>query len=228
MRNNRILVPIISATLFTASAATLAQGAAGSPQGGSAASSAAASSDNAAPSMEKLRQAAQNLRESIQAMAQKQAGPDRDRAIDQAHEALLETQSAMIALPPDMRGSGAIPEIDRTPPSQRRGSAAASDTEYQASVRQLMQAADNLRQSIQAMAQQPAGERRNRAMEQARQALWDSQQAMVAAYDPSSARASRMMGAQGSGGSGQGAARAGSGASDGSMASAQRMRPDRN
>ncbi|TFY99900.1 hypothetical protein [Ramlibacter rhizophilus] len=207
-----LITSACTAALMATSAAALAQGSSSTPAA-SAASPAATAGDTSGQAMEKLRAAAQHLRESVQAMAQKQPGPDRDRAIDQAHDALLETQRAMVALPPDMRGSGRMPDIEASPPSQRRGTASVSDADYQRSVTQLMRAADSLRQSVQQMAQQPAGERRNRAMEQARQALWDTQQAMVAAYDPGSA--SRAMGAQGANAS---AAAAGG----------QRMRPDRN
>jgi sporulation protein YlmC with PRC-barrel domain len=43
----------------------------------------------------------------------------------------------------------------------------------------LFQAAQRLRESVQSMAQQPAGDRRNQAMAQAREALLHTQQAMV-------------------------------------------------
>ena len=43
----------------------------------------------------------------------------------------------------------------------------------------LQQAAQKLRDAVQAMAQQPAGPQRNEAMKQANQALFDTQQAMV-------------------------------------------------
>lgn len=214
MRNRIFIIPIVSASLLSATAA-MAQGS--STAGSTSPAASTAAPRDHAPAMDKLQKAAQHLRESIQAMAQKRPGGERDRAIDQAHEALLETHAAMVALPPDLRGSGALPEPDRTRPSQRRGATAASDADYERSVAQLMRASDSLRQSIQAMAQQPAGQRRNQAMEQARQALWDSQQAMVAAYDPSAARAARTMGAQ-----------ARSAGGDSQQAAAQRMRTDRN
>jgi hypothetical protein len=53
--------------------------------------------------MDRLRGAAQKLREAVQAMAQQPEGPRRNRAIEEAHDALLETQRAMIALPPELR-----------------------------------------------------------------------------------------------------------------------------
>jgi hypothetical protein len=144
-------------------------------------------------SMEKLKQSAQRLRESIQTMAQKKPGPDRDRAIAEAHEALLETQRAMVALPPELRGTATVRTAD-----------------YDKSVRKLMKAADSLRESIQAMAQQPPGERRNRAIDQARQALWDTQSAMLSAYAPGSAGA-QTMGAAGQSTAGNAQANAGAG-----------------
>lgn len=137
-----------------------------------------------AQGVEKLQKSAQRLRESIQAMAQKQPGADRDRAIEKAHDALFETQRAMAALSPEARagvsGSGA-------------GSGSGSGASYDQSVQKLMSAADSLRDSIIAISQQPAGQARDRAVEQAQQALWDTRLALVSAYDPGSA--SRVMGA---------------------------------
>lgn len=118
-------------------------------------------------SMQGLQEAADRLRQSIQALAQKPPGPDRERAIEEAHDALLRTQQAMMALPPELRSTGTV-----------------STASYDQSVKKLMKSADSLRQSIQEMAQQPAGERRNRAIQQAHRALWDTQAAMVAAYQP--------------------------------------------
>ena len=123
--------------------------------------------------MQELQRSAQRLRESIQALAQQQPGPERDQAIDKAREALLETQQAMVALPPELRTSGVV-----------------STEDYDDSVKKLMRSADSLRFSIQEMAQQPAGERRNRAIRQANQALWDTQVAMASAYQPQATRAS--------------------------------------
>lgn len=123
-------------------------------------------------SMQKLQQSAQQLRESIQALAQKKPGPDRDRALANAHEALLETQRAMVALPPELRSTSA-----------------SSSADYDESVTRLMKSADSLRHSIQEMAQQPAGERRDRAIAEAHKALRDTQAAMVSAYQPGSREA---------------------------------------
>lgn len=54
-------------------------------------------------SMEQLQKAAQNLREAVQAMATQPAGPRRNEAMRQANDALLETQQAMVKLPPELR-----------------------------------------------------------------------------------------------------------------------------
>ena len=124
--------------------------------------------------MQQLQKATQDLREAIQAMAQKPAGPDRNRAIDEANEAILEAQRAMIALPPQLRQAGGAKQNEAR------------------EMEKLKSAAQRLRESVQAMAQQPAGERRNQAADQARQALFDTQQAMiaVASYQPSGSQAS--------------------------------------
>ena len=120
------------------------------------------SSPDYSKSMERLQQASQKLRDAIQAMAHEPAGERRNRAIGQVHEALFETQRAMIALPPELRV----------------GSASAPD--YSNSMERLKEAAQKLREATQQMAQQPAGERRNKAIDQARQALFDTHQAMIA------------------------------------------------
>ena len=54
-------------------------------------------------SMDRLFAAAQSLREAVQAMAQHFPSDRRDRAMDRAREALLETQQAMVQLPPEQR-----------------------------------------------------------------------------------------------------------------------------
>lgn len=119
------------------------------------------------PAMRALRESAQRLRESIQALAQKPPGPERKVALDEARSALLRTQQAMVDLPPSGRATGTV----------------SSTSGYDASVRKLMQAADSLRDSIQEMATQPAGDRRNQAIRAANRALLDTQVAMANAYD---------------------------------------------
>lgn len=59
-----------------------------------------------ARSMEWLLMATQSLREAIQAMAQQPPSPERNRAIAQAQDAILETQEAMLLLPPELRTRG--------------------------------------------------------------------------------------------------------------------------
>jgi hypothetical protein len=53
--------------------------------------------------MRRLLEAAQKLRDAANAMAMLPPGRDRDRAIQQTNEALLETQKAMFALPIELR-----------------------------------------------------------------------------------------------------------------------------
>lgn len=130
-------------------------------------------------SMQKLTQAAQQLRESIQLMAQKKhPGADRDAAISQAQAALLDTQRAMLELPPEMRSWGSV-----------------STASYDESVKKLMKAADSLRDSIQEMAQKPAGDARNQAIRQANEALLETQSAMALAYTPQTRSGPAVMGA---------------------------------
>ena len=57
----------------------------------------------------------------------------------------------------------------------------ANDVEYSRAMERLFQAAQRLREAAQAMAQQPASEQRNRAMETAREALLETQSAMAQA-----------------------------------------------
>ena len=81
-------------------------------------------------------------------------------AAQRLREALIDAQNAMLALPPELReGSG------KTVDSR--------------AMRRLEQAAQQLREAVQAMAQQPAGAQRNEAARMAREALRETQQAMV-------------------------------------------------
>lgn len=117
---------------------------------------------NYSASMQGLLDAAQRLREAIQAMAAQSAGTERNQAMRSAQEALWDAQAAMMALPPELRAGA--------------GSTAENPTK---AMERLQQAADQLRKSVQAMAQQPAGERRNQAASEAREALLETQQAMT-------------------------------------------------
>ena len=80
------------------------------------------------------------------------------------------------AQPQAQPGQPAGPSRAETP---GRPAIPASDVDYTKSMERLFQAAQRLRESVQSMAQQPAGERRNQAMAQAREALLHTQQAMV-------------------------------------------------
>lgn len=161
MHRKSIAIAVCSAVCMPL--AVLAQSSSTSPASPSAGASVQSASPDYSASMSRLQEAAQRLRESIQAMAQQPAGEGRNRAIEQAHQALFDTQSAMIQLPPELRAGGT----------------GGTQPDYTKSMERLQQAAQKLREAVQAMAQQPAGERRNRAAEQARAALLETQQAMV-------------------------------------------------
>ena len=115
-------------------------------------------------------------------MAQQPAGERRNQAIKEAHQALFDTNEAMMQLPPDMRGDASATGTTVSPGAS--GSAGnvvypKSDVEYTRAMEELQKAAQRLRESIQSMAQQPVGEQRNQAIKQARQALYDTNQAII-------------------------------------------------
>ena len=110
--HNRILASAVAAALLLPVAA-FAQSS--SQDKSSAGSTVSATSPNYSASMTRLQEAAQRLRESIQAMAQQPAGEGRSKAIEQAHQALYDTQSAMIQLPPELRsGAGSTSQPNYT------------------------------------------------------------------------------------------------------------------
>ena len=111
--------------------------------------------------MDRLLQAAQKLRDAIHEIAERAPTPQRSDAIRQANEALLDTQRAMLDLPPEMR-TNPDPQIGETE-----------------AMRRLKEAAQRLREAVQAMAAEPAGPRRNAAIKQANEALFETQQTMV-------------------------------------------------
>jgi hypothetical protein len=170
--------------------------------------------------MAALQLAAQRLRESIQSLAQEPVGPGRDQALSAARDALYDTQQAMVRLPPEYRTSGIIISnvpILRTSPAQ--------NWTVDDAMKELQLAADRLRQSIQAMASHPAGQRRNDAIKQAHQALFQTHQAMAMAYGDRTGRFSGgtdRSGAQGTIGrqTGEGTV---SGSSAGGMSGASHM-----
>jgi hypothetical protein len=120
-------------------------------------------------------------------MAQQPPGERRNQAIKEAHQALYDTNQAMIQLPPQMRS--------KDPPSADKGatgktgssgaggtagtSSSMSDAEYSRSMEKLQKSAQELREAIQAMAQQPQGQRRDEAIMEAHDALFDLNQSMT-------------------------------------------------
>jgi hypothetical protein len=119
-------------------------------------------------------------REAVQAMSQEPAGERRNNAIKQANEALLEVNQAMVSLPPEMRGQAGAPVGSTSSSGIGVGVVyPKSDADYTKAMEKLQKAAQQLRESIQAMAQEPAGARRDDAIKQAQQALYDTTQSMV-------------------------------------------------
>lgn len=120
------------------------------------------------PELERLLKAAQGLRGAIQGLAQKPPGSQRTVAIAMAHQALNLTNQAMSQLPPEMRA-------DPAPATGPIG----SQPDNPQSMEALQKAAEQLLKSVQAMVDEPAGERRDAAVKAAHQALKDTNQAMI-------------------------------------------------
>lgn len=118
--------------------------------------------------LERLLKAAQGLRGAIQGLTQKQPGSQRTVAIAMAHQALNLTNQAMSQLPPEMRA-------DSKPATGSMG----SQPDTPQSMEALQKAAEQLLKSVQAMVDEPAGERRDAAVKAAHQTLYDTNQAMI-------------------------------------------------
>lgn len=121
-----------------------------------------------ARSLEALLEAAKELRESIQHMAQQEPGAMRAAAIDAAYEALVQTQRAMLKLPPDWR----IEDVK-----------VRDAKEWPKAMARLDAAARSLQNSIAAISKQPDGKERSEAIGSVRRALAETQQAMLAVPD---------------------------------------------
>jgi len=127
--------------------------------------------------LERLLKAAQGLRGAIQGLAQKQPGAQRTVAIAMAHQALNLTNQAMSQLPPEMRADP-TPASNPISGSGSTGSVGSQPDSPQ-SMEALQKAAEQLLKSVQAMVDEPAGERRDAAVKAAHQALYDTNQAMI-------------------------------------------------
>lgn len=132
------------------------------------------------------------------------------------------TAAALIAMPgaaiAQSGQSQSGQDAYRRAETQGRPAVPNSDVEYSRAMERLFQAAQRLREAVQAMAQQPPGEQRNRAMATAREALLETQQAMAqtaATNQSASGSGSSRSGASasGSGSSGSGSSRSGGGGS---------------
>lgn len=132
------------------------------------------------PAMQHLMDASHRLRDASRRLAQQPPGPSRDAALASADEALRATRRAMGDLP------------SQAQPAPPMSSGAGYDTSVQA----LMHASDRLHAAVHAMARQPAGPARNRAIRDVDRALLDTQVAMANAYDATAfAQPTRTLGA---------------------------------
>lgn len=129
--------------------------------------------------MEHLQKAAQRLRESIQAMAQEKPGTRRNQAIKDAQESLIEAKGAMAQLPPEFRDSAPAGSTGSTSGSGASGNTGSNPGDSSSAMERLQKAAQQLRESSQAMAQEPAGPRRNDAIRTTNRALMDVNEAMT-------------------------------------------------
>jgi hypothetical protein len=127
--------------------------------------------------LERLLKAAQGLRGAIQGLAQKQPGSQRTVAIAMAHQALNLTNQAMSQLPEEMRADPARTSNSKS--SSGSTGSIGSQPDNAQSMEVLQKAAEQLLKSVQAMVDEPAGERRNAAVKAAHQALYDTNQAMI-------------------------------------------------
>lgn len=159
---------VVAPLLWLLGSVPLAMGQTSNQKGtsGAAASGASGTQKDANPrndakTIEELQLAAQRLRDAIQAMAQAPAGEKRNQAIKDGNQALMEVNRAMVNLPPDLL------------------TAAATETNYQKAMDRLKQSAQRLRIAAQALAQEPAGKRRNETIKKINQALLETQQVMI-------------------------------------------------
>lgn len=147
--------------------------------GEKAAAGGAADTPEFSQSMQHLQKAAQRLRESIQTMAQEKPGARRNQAIKDAQDALLEAKQAMAQLPPELRNEAPGDATGTTSSSGASGSTGSSVPDASKAMERLQKAAQQLRESSQSMAQQPAGPRRNEAIRSSNRALMDVNEAMA-------------------------------------------------
>lgn len=121
--------------------------------------------------MEDLMDAVSEFREASVALLEQKPGPDREAAIEAAQDALLLTQQAMLMLPPDMRIADVkIRDAKAWPQAMAR----------------LDKASRSLEEALKAMKDQPAGEKRDKAVATVQKALGEAQQAMLELPDAGS------------------------------------------
>jgi hypothetical protein len=127
--------------------------------------------------MHELKASAQRLRDAVQEMAQQPAGPRRNAAISDANKALAQVKQAMVSLPEADRNARGYAVGS---PSSSVGSGSVGSKDYSKSMKELLDAAQRLRDSVHVMASEPAGSGRNSAIREVDRALFDTEQAMAA------------------------------------------------
>jgi hypothetical protein len=116
-------------------------------------------------SLESLLNAAHELRKSIQELAQQEVGPQSSAAIEASHEALLQTQRAMLRLPPDWR-------IDDVEVREAK--------EWPKVMARLDAATRSLENSLKTLSKRPDLDGWAEAMASVRRAISETEQAMLA------------------------------------------------
>jgi hypothetical protein len=111
--------------------------------------------------LEDLEAAAQRLRDAVHDLAQAPAGPQRNDAIHTANKTLIEVQSAMAELPPEVLAL------------------AGNESNDKAAMDRLEMAAQRLRDATHALAREPLAAERADSMKTINKALIDTQQVML-------------------------------------------------
>lgn len=139
--------------------------------------------------IENLKAATRSLRAGILKLAEAPPGERRTEAIRESNEALMQVQSAIAALPPELRNAN----VD--------------EPAYNDAMDKLKQASDRLIAAADALANQPPQQGRDEAIKEVNQALLETNEAMLTGMQLSAAgSASGTSGSASSGSSGDGAA----------------------
>jgi hypothetical protein len=120
-----------------------------------------------------LQRAAQRLRDALAALEKEAPGPNRDRAVKAARDALQNTHDVMARLQ-----SEAKYVASRSAPQAATGSTGTRPSPAEA-MKRLRSASDSLYDAVHALAKLPADADRNEAIKKADQALFETEQAAM-------------------------------------------------